>query len=54
MSLRLRCFALSLMLVLAIWARSTHAQSKVADLEQEIRQRATQVESRDWVAARHS
>src|SRR6266852_3668152 len=46
MSLRLRCFALSLMLVLAIWARSTHAQSKVADLEQEIRQRAAQVESR--------
>jgi len=46
MSLRLRCFALSLMLVLAIWAPSTHAQSNVADLEQEIRQRAAQVESR--------
>src|SRR5712691_8497298 len=46
MSLHLRCFALSLMLVAAIWAPSTHAQSKVADLEQEIRQRAAQVESR--------
>src|SRR5258708_29766998 len=31
---------------LAIWGRSTHAQSNVADLEQEIRQRAAQVESR--------
>src|SRR5712691_10572279 len=46
MSLHLRCFALSLMLVAAIWAPSTHAQSKVADLEQEIRQRAAQAESR--------
>jgi hypothetical protein len=46
MSLRFRCFALSLILVLAIWAPSTYAQSKVTDLEQEIRQRAAQVESR--------
>src|SRR5713101_9574618 len=46
MSLCFRCFALSLMPVLAIWAPSTHAQSKVPDLEQEIRQRAAQVESK--------
>ena len=46
MSLCFRCFALSLMLVVAIWAPSTHAQSKVPDLEQEIRQRAAQVESK--------
>ena len=46
MSLNFRCLALPLMLVAAIWAPSTHAQSKVADLEQEIRQRAAQVESR--------
>src|SRR5437660_11753955 len=46
MSRHFRCFALPLMLVAAIWAPPTHAQSKVADLEQEIRQRAGQVESR--------
>jgi amidohydrolase len=46
MSLGLRCFALSLILVIAIWAPLARAQSKVADLEQEIRQRAAQVESR--------
>src|SRR5713101_1685441 len=46
MSLCFRCFALSLMPVLAIWAPSTHAQSIVPDLEQEVRQRAAQVESK--------
>src|SRR5215831_12014039 len=46
MSLKFRCFAPSAMLVVALWTSSAHAQSKVADLEQEVRQRAAQVESK--------
>ena len=46
MSLKFRCFAPSAMLVVALWTSSAHAQSKVADLEQEVRQRAAQVENK--------
>jgi hypothetical protein len=41
-----RSFALPLLLVAAVWTPSTHAQSIVPDLEQEIRQRAVQIESK--------
>src|SRR5262252_10691029 len=46
MSLKFGCFAPSVMLVVALWTSSAHAQSKVADLEKEIRQRAAQIENK--------
>ncbi len=46
MSRHFRRLALSLMPILAIWAPSTHAPPNVLDLEQQIRQRAAQVESK--------
>jgi metal-dependent amidase/aminoacylase/carboxypeptidase family protein len=39
-------FALTLLLLAIVWAPPTRAQSIVGDLEQEIRQRAAQVESK--------
>jgi len=46
MSPSFRSFALPLLLLAAVWAPSTHAQSIVPDLEQEIRQRAAQIDSK--------
>jgi amidohydrolase len=46
MSRHFSSFASMAMLVMAISAPAAHAQSKVPDLEQEIRQRAAQIESR--------
>jgi hypothetical protein len=46
MSRRFRFFALPFVLVSAVWVPSTHAQSIVPDLEQEIRQRVAQIESK--------
>src|SRR5258705_9192886 len=41
-----RSFALSLVLLAAVWVPSTNAQSIVPDLEQEIRQRSAQIENK--------
>src|SRR5712692_2487890 len=46
MSRLVRSFALPLLLLVAVWGPSTYAQSIAPDLEQEIRQRATQIESK--------
>jgi amidohydrolase len=46
MSRHFPSFALALVLLAAAWVRPTHAQSIVPDLEQEIRQRAAQIESK--------
>jgi amidohydrolase len=46
MSPFVRSLVLPLSLVAAVWAPSTHAQSIVPNLEQEIRQRAAQIESK--------
>src|SRR5438046_6053012 len=46
MSRLVRSFALPLLLLAAVWGPSTYAQSIVPDLEQEIRQRAAQIEEK--------
>jgi hypothetical protein len=46
MSGHYRWFASSLTLLAAVWVPAVHAQSKVPDLEQEIRQRASRIESK--------
>src|SRR5215475_137889 len=46
MSLLFHSFVLPLVLLASVWAPSTHAQSNVPGLEQEIRERAAQVEGK--------